>query len=299
MQDKLGRTVPEQSTPIPLGSEAHKVLFCKALLDTFDPFKPAIADWPALSEADRQRLVSLPIWNMAVQTEGKASTNVASYAKGISDPLLREAIALNAFEENRHKKVLSNLASAYDIPLEKEPPYAAPRDSEWAFMVTGYSECVDSFFAFGLFEAAKRSGYFPPTVVEAFEPIMREEGRHILFFVNWVAWQRRNMSLWQRIPFEARILGVWVFLLWERLQTLRDVGGGESFTMRSQDSLNIDLDVRDLVATCLAENERRLAPYDARLIRPAFVPLMARLAHRVLVFFTKLQPARPAASGPA
>ena len=34
--------------PIRLGSDAHKTLFCRTLLDTFDPYKPAVIDWPAL-----------------------------------------------------------------------------------------------------------------------------------------------------------------------------------------------------------------------------------------------------------
>ena len=36
------------------------------------------------------------------------------------------------------------------ITLAPEPAYNRPRDPEWAFMVTGYSECIDSLFAFGL-----------------------------------------------------------------------------------------------------------------------------------------------------
>jgi hypothetical protein len=173
--------------PIRRGSEAHKNLFCRTLLDTFNPYKPAVIDWPTLDEEARNRLVSLPIWDIAVQTEGRARTNVATYAATATDPLLRKAIELNAFEEGRHKLVLSNLVAAYGITLAPEPPYAVKGDPEWAFMVTGYSECIDSFFAFGLFESAKRSGFFPEALVDTFEPVIHEEARHILFFVKWAA----------------------------------------------------------------------------------------------------------------
>ena len=42
--------------------------------------------------------------------------------------------------------------------------------------------------------------------------------------------------------------------------------------------LGSDIDVGELIAICVAENDRRLAPYDDRLKRPRFVPFMARLA---------------------
>src|SRR5476651_227037 len=99
--------------PVRLGSDRHKTLFCRTLLDTFNPYKPAVIDWPAIDAEARERLVKLPIWDIAVQTEGRARLNVASYAAVTSDPLLREAIELNAFEEGRHKHVLSNMVAAY------------------------------------------------------------------------------------------------------------------------------------------------------------------------------------------
>ena len=123
--------------PVNLGSDAHKVLFCRTLLDTFDPYKPAVIDWPKLEAETRDRLVSLPIWDIAVQTEGRARLNVASYAAVTPDPLLRKAIELNAFEEGRHKLVLSNLVTAYGVTLAPEPEYAVQGNTEWAFMVTG------------------------------------------------------------------------------------------------------------------------------------------------------------------
>ena len=273
--------------PIRYGSEAHKILFCRTLLDTFDAYKPAVIDWPALKPDELARITALPIWDIAVQTENRAGLNVCTYAEGITDPLLKKAVELNGFEERRHRHVLSNLVEAYGIKLAPEPVYERPRDPEWAFMVTGYSECIDSFFAFGLFETAKRSGFFPAELVDTFEPVVHEEGRHILFFVNWVAWWRRNMPWWRRPYFEAKVLAVWAFLIWERIGIAKDVGNGEqdnNFTVNGADHLGDGISVGKLMETCLAENDRRLGIYDKRLKRPRFVPFMIR---QILRFVSK------------
>jgi hypothetical protein len=271
--------------PIRLGSDAHKTLFCRTLLDTFDPYKPAVIDWPALDNEALDRLVHLPIWDIAVQTEGRARLNVASYAAITADPLLREAIELNAFEEGRHKHVLSNMVAAYGISLAPEPQYVAQGKPEWAFMVTGYSECIDSFFAFGLFETAKRSGFFPAALVDTFEPVIQEEARHILFFVNWIAWHRRTMPLWRRPFFELKVLAVWLFLIWERLGIARDIESGvqdNNFTVTGASSVGDDIDVAELIDICLAENNRRMSSDDKRLLRPFAVPALAGLARRFM-----------------
>ena len=271
--------------PIRFGSDEHKTLFCRTLLDTFNPYKPAVIDWPVLDSETRNRLVTLPIWDVAVQTEGKARLNVASYAPVTRDPLLRKAIELNAFEEGRHKHVLSNLVAAYGIELAPEPEYVVQGNQEWAFMVTGYSECIDSFFAFGLFASAKRSGFFPEELVDTFEPVIQEEARHILFFVNWAAWHRRTMPLWRRPFFELKVLAVWLFLIWERIGIARSVESGTqdaNFTVTGAKSVGNDIDVAELIDLCLAENERRMGLYDERLLRPFVVPALARLARRFM-----------------
>jgi hypothetical protein len=271
--------------PIRLGSDEHKRLFCKTLLDTHNPYKPRVLDWPELSEEAEKRITGLPIWDIAVQTENKAGMNVQTYAEVIADPLLKKAVTLDGYEEKRHRHVLANLVEAYGIKLAPEPVYEKPKDPEWAFLVTGYSECIDSFFAFGLFKAAKDTGFFPPELVDTFEPVIHEEGRHILFFVNWVAWHRRNMPFWRRPWFELKVFAVWLFLIWERIGIAKDVGHGQhdnNFTVKGAEQLGADIDVGELVAICLAENDRRLSIYDERLKRPRFVPFMARQALRFI-----------------
>lgn len=275
--------VPEGA--ITIGSDAHKVLFCGTLLSTFNPYKPAVIDWPKLEAQTQAIITSLPIWDIAVQTENRAGLFVASYAEKVGDPLLKQAVELNAFEERRHRHVLSNLVQAYGIKLKPEPAYPKPKDPEWAFVRVGYSECIDSFFAFGLFEAARRTGIFPPELVDTFEPVIHEEGRHILFFVNWIAWHRRNMAWWRRPWFEVKVLAIWACLIWERIGIASTMDHGvqdSNFTVKGAGQLGVELSPAELMDLCLAENDRRLSAYDSRLLRPSFVPAMVRRIRRYL-----------------
>jgi hypothetical protein len=284
---RQGKRGAKPAGRIRLGSEDHLRLLCLELLETHDPYKPAVIDWPKLDDVTRNRIVSLPIWDIAVQTEGRAGLNVKTFGATLAAGLLKEAVDMNAFEESRHKVVLANMVSFYGIQLEPEPEYKTPRDPEWAFMVTGYSECIDSFFGFGLFDLAKQSGFFPADLVDTFEPVMREEGRHILFFVNWVAWWRRNMPWWRRPWFELKVLAVWTFLIWERIGIAGQMESSEkaqdnNFTLNGSKELGVEISFGELARICIAENDRRLAPYDGRLIRPLFVPSMIRLALRFM-----------------
>lgn len=272
---------------VKIGSEAHKHMFCRMLLETHDPYKPAVIDWPTLSPDALERLCSLPIWDIAVQTEGRASINVHTYAEQLSDPLLREAITMDGDEEARHKRVLAKLIAAYGIEIAPEPHYPPPRDPEWAWMRTGYSECIDSFFAFGLFRAAQQSGYFPEALVETFEPVIQEEARHILFFVNWVAWHRHNMPLWRRPWHALRVAAIWAVLIWERVAIARGIDANgvahdSNFLPANSSVIGKGLETPELIELCLAENERRMSGYDVRLLRPRLVPTLARFALRFI-----------------
>ena len=273
--------------PIRIGSDEHRKMFCRMLLDTHDPYRPAVLDWPKLEPDALRRLTSLPIWDIAVQTEGRASIRVKTWAATVADPLLRAAIEMDGDEEARHKVVLSHLVEAYGIALAPEPAYPPPTNPEWAWMFTGYSECVDSFFAFGLFRSAQRSGFFPAELIETFEPVIQEEARHILFFVNWVAWYRKNLPWWRRPWHSLRVAAIWIKLVWDRVAIARGIDADgvahdSNFLPANREVLGDSLKPRELIELCLREDEARMRGYDSRLLRPTLVPTLARIALRFM-----------------
>ena len=282
---------------IKYGSPEHKQMMCRMFEETFNPYRPSVLKWPTLDAESLHRIVSLPIWDIAVQTEGKARLRMAAYARTLTDPDMRNVLAQNAWEENRHKDVLSKMVQHYGIPLVEEPPYIYPPDPEWAYLVTGYSECIDSFFAFGLFKVAHDSGLFPSELIDTFEPVMQEECRHILLFANWVAWHRANLSLFARIAFEFKVFRVWCFLGMERMDLAKSLDGDgkeqaqdNNFTVTGAQSVtNQDLSVIELMQCCLRENDRRFAGYDPRLLRPTTMPFLVRCALPLMKFFDRIK----------
>ncbi|MDD2705817.1 MAG: ferritin-like domain-containing protein [Acidocella sp.] len=272
------------STPGPIkpGGQAHYEMFTQLLSATYNPYKPAVLDWPKLDPETLKRITSLPIWDIAVQTENKAGARIAFYAQTVPQKELRDALIHMAGEERRHRDVLARLVAAYDIPVQPDAEYVLPNDAEWGFLVTGYSECIDSFFAYGLFELARRSGFFPADLVETFEPVMQEEARHILFFTNFIAWKRATMPLWKRPFFEAKVAAVYAYLIWERIGIAKDVDGLEgadaNFTMNGSQAISDEMDPAKLIDICLVQDKLRMEGYDPRLIRPTTTPFLARLA---------------------
>jgi hypothetical protein len=269
---------------IRIGSEQHKELFCRMLLETHDPYKPAVIPWPKLDDIALARLTGLPIWRLAVETEGNAGMRMQAMADVTNDPLIREAIALNAFEERRHKEVLVHMIRFYGIDIGREPEYLRPPRPEGTFVRTGFGEFIDSFFAFGLFVLAKRSGFFPLELVEVFEPVIQEEARHNLFFANWLAYQWARSPVWKRPMLalhRSAALAVEVVI---RIHVGNTIDK-DNFTIRGSQAMGLDVGPGALLDICLAENDCRFAPYDERLVRPQ---MMAALATYARGFFRML-----------
>jgi hypothetical protein len=61
-----------------------------------------------------------------------------------------------------------------------------------------------------------------------------------------------------------------------------------NFTVTGAQSVsNVEIELPELMALCLAENDRRFAGYDLRLLRPTTMPAMTRLALRVMKMFKR------------
>jgi len=270
--DRPGRVV--------IGSEEHKTMFCRMLLDTFDPYKPTELDWPTLTPEALTRVTSLPFWQVAVDTEDKAAVHVAEQGKITSDPLIREAIELMAFEEARHRRVLTSLVNHYSIQINENQKYIPTPRPEWNFMSTGYGECLDSFFAFGLFELASTSGYFPVELVETFEPVIQEEARHLVFFVNWASYMQANVPVMEKPWFGVKRL---LHLALNGLSRMGiATGGDEDFANTGKDAVGIDISMGGFIDMCLAENARRMSQIDPRLLRPTIIPTTVRAIRRFI-----------------
>lgn len=266
-----------------VGTEEHKHLFCRTFIETHEPYNPAEMSWPEIDEESRARLLSLPIWDEAVNTERETAAKVQRMSEIESDPLVREAIALQGFEEQRHATLLNLLTQRYGIPVAQRADPEAGDDPTWAFIRTEYGECFDAFFAFGLFAFARDSGFFPPPLVRLFDPVMQEEARHVLFFVNWISYRRAQLRTDLRSLLDVRRGFAVVLQMLSRIRTALDLGGTEqdNFTMKSHDSLG-EFSIRAFLETCLRENEKRLGLYAPGLLRPTFVPRLAHTALRVI-----------------
>ena len=256
-----------------IGSDEHKRAFCRSFVDTHIPFRPEDIVWPDLDSESLARLSALPIWNEAVRTEAETALKVQTLGAFEPDRLLAEAISLQGYEEGRHAEMLRRLTLRYGIPVDAFPPPRPPRSPKWAFVSTGYGECIDSFFAFGFFAIGRRSGYFPDSFIEIFEPIMQEEARHILFIVNWAAYLRARRPLLLRPAFDvwrAWNVGAQAFdrvrgaLQMSKGRGRDDVAAGtpqDGFTLGSRSAFG-DFPLRSFLELCLAEKNENFVVAD-------------------------------------
>ena len=264
-----------------IGSNEHKELFCRSFVESHRPYDPQDWPWPELDETSLARLRAIPIWTLALEVEIGAGVMLARFAKHETDPLVREALELQGYEEDRHGRILQCLIERYGLKVQPNVPHQEP--TRGAFMDFGYNECVDSFAGFGIFRLARDARILPEALTTLFVRVLVEEARHIVFFVNWIAWDRyrRGMRghLMQALPALLSYGGA----IARRIKGGTAMqGGGEQNSLDLFGDALKNLTPAKFVRACVEENDRYMAAFDPRLLRPRVIPSLGRFALTVL-----------------
>ncbi|MGH8117987.1 MAG: ferritin-like domain-containing protein [Rhodanobacteraceae bacterium] len=264
------------------GSDAHKALFCKQFMDTHLQYTPETLPWPTLDETELTRLRGVPFWQEVYHTERRAGAIVDAYTPCVPDPVVREAIALQALEEHRHADLIRVMIERYGLNAAAQPIEALSNDLETAFIDFGFGECLDSFLGFGAFKFARKSAFLPAGMFDIFETLMFEETRHIVFFINFMAWREKQRGLGRvrravkSVRFYARA-GKRLTGMVKRGQQPND---GKDFAVMQAGMFLEGFSFRGFLEGCYQENARRMQAFDPDLMQPRFLPAVAGLALR-------------------
>ena len=269
---------------IEIGSDEHKERFCRQFVASHRRYHPESLAWPELDAAARERLRAIPFWPEVLHTERRAGAIVDAYAATIADPVVREAVALQGFEEARHADFLRLMIRRYGIAADERPLDPPRRDPYRAFVDFGYGECLDSFLGFGVFVIARRAGFLPDAMFALFDTLLREETRHIVFFINWMAWHQAKSgraAAWWRGGVAAGYYGRALGRLVATIRRGRAANGGRDFSATQAGVFLDGFSWRGLVEACVAEHARRMADFDPALLRPRLLPWAGGVALRV------------------
>ena len=264
-----------------IGSPEHRDTFCRHFHDTYTDFDPATLPWPELDEAALARLKSVPFWEEVFYTERRAGAIVAAFTETVTDPVLKKAIALQGFEEARHAKLIRVMIEKYGIDAAERPLEDVSDNVETRFKDFGFGECLDSFLGFGVFKIAMQSQFLPKEMFQIFENLMYEETRHIVFFINWMAYAQAQRGFLARLTLPFVSFYYYMRALGRMIGTAKrgkDLNDGKEFAA-TQASVFLDgFTFRRFLEDCYSENRRRMDAFDTELLRPSFLPQLTDAA---------------------
>ncbi|HVY17246.1 MAG TPA: hypothetical protein VHB27_18625 [Rhodopila sp.] len=277
---------------IKAGSEAHKELFCRQFIETHQSFDPETLPWPDLDAAALDRLRAVPFWQEVYHTERRAGAIVDAFTPQVTDPVVREAVALQGVEETRHAKLIRVMIDRYGLDATEQPLETFPADLETAFIDFGFGECLDAFLGFGAFKTARQSEFLPDAMFQIFDVLMFEETRHIVFFINYMAWrekQRGHVALTRAMK-SAWFYGRAARRLFGMVRRGQDVNEGRDFAVTEVNMFLDGFSFRAFVEDCYRENARRMSVFDPGLMQPRLLPAIADLAVRGLRLWDRGRP---------
>jgi hypothetical protein len=212
--------------------------------------------------------------------EQEADRMIATFAKTLTDPVIREAVELQGYEEGRHGRLLNYMLEHFNISVPAVPLSNLPVGRE-DFVTFGFSECTDSFVGFGGFALAREKRVFPKQLLDIFEQILFEEARHIVFFINW--WRYEEALAGNTNPL-ARTLASLRYMIRATMHTAQGAQGAAigtapmDLTSGGSQVILEGVTPKSFLENAVAEERRVMARIDRRLLRPRIVPFLATLA---------------------
>jgi len=121
--------------------------------------------------------------------------------KRLPNPLVRQAVALQGFEEARHADLLRRDDQALTGLLPKSVPSMRPlsTDLRRAFADFGYGECVDSFLVLAFSRSPAGLASCPSRCSRFRYANPRGDPAQSFFFINWMAWQQASRGVPRRL----------------------------------------------------------------------------------------------------
>ncbi|CAN5729439.1 hypothetical protein BH11PSE3_BH11PSE3_12080 [soil metagenome] len=268
-----------------IGSQEHRDVFCRQFMQTYSAYDPNTLPWPDLDDESLKRLRAVPFWEEVFYTERRAGAIVAAFTETVDDPVLKEALALQGAEESRHAQLIRVMINRYGLDAVERPMEDISTNIETRFKDFGFGECLDSFLGFGLFKLAWQSEFLPKEILQIFETLMYEETRHIVFFVNWMAYSEAQKGWAAKTVLPLTSFRYYVRAM-HRMTGLakrgKELNDGKNFAA-TQVSMFLDgFNFRRFLEDCYQENRRRMDAFDPELLRPSFMPQLADTALKAL-----------------
>ncbi|MBL6616438.1 MAG: hypothetical protein ISP49_12780 [Reyranella sp.] len=268
-----------------IGSLEHRDAFCSQFAQTYLDYDPEALPWPVLDEAALRRLRQVPFWDEVLYFERRAGAIVAAFTEGVTDPVLKEALALQGREETRHAKLIRVMVERYGLDASERPIGDLGADIETSFKDFGFGECVDSFVGFGLFKIAWQAEFLPAEIMQIFSMLMYEETRHIVFFINWMAYTEARKGWLARTVSPLVTLRYYLRAVHNKLRFARrgqQIDDGKGLAALQVSMFLDGFNFRRFLEDCYAENSRRMSVFGPELLRPSFLPELANVALKAL-----------------
>ena len=261
------------------GTNDHRKRFCRTFLESHSPWDAEQFSWPILDIMSQECLRSIPGWTNLFQKKQQLSRVAAAYATTTNNALIRDAMTLLGQEYQRQATVLKKLISAYDIPRSATPNRPTNPELETDFIQGMHGECLDAFWRFGWFGLVQHHQTFPTELLEPWDRLLQEEARQLIFFVDWLSYQRarqrkRNLHL-------GGLPNLWS----DRNKVLNSISAFGMKEDAEPSPLSPFLEkatAEEFLDTCLAENQRRMAGVDPDVPQPKLSITVAQVLREVV-----------------